>query len=279
MPDSAAVLVGLMAGAVGVLVAFLPLRRWVGPVESTALALAFFGWREDYTSVEFGQAIVLVVVGARLPERFWLLRIGAVLWAAQIVGNEVPRWVDDRIPWVAASAVVAIAALGRLGRSTFGEVPTLLLMTWVPLAAYLATPDTEEVTVVGVAFAVACAVMVVRRLSVAPGATDALAVAMVWAIVIGGRERWPSYVVISAGALLVYAGVLFVAGRQVEWRSRWGAALVALHLVTGVVAARWAALGRDWSVNWSRAVVVFMVAVAAAAPLMWQASRRRPLHA
>ena len=122
-----------MAGAVGVVVAFLPLRRWLGPVEATALGLVFFGWREDFTSVEFGQAIVLVVVGARLPERFWLLRIGAVLWAAQIVGNEVPRWVDDRIPWVAASAVVAIAALGRLGRSTFGEVPTLLLMTWVPL--------------------------------------------------------------------------------------------------------------------------------------------------
>lgn len=279
MPDNAAVLVGLMAGAVGVLVAFLPVRRWLGPVEATALAVAFFGWREDFTSVELGQAIVLVVVGARLPERMWPLRIGAVLWAAQIVGNQVPLWVDDRIPWVAASGVVAVAVLGRLGRSTFGEAPTLLLMTWVPLAAYLATPDTEEVTVVGVAFAVACAVVIVRRISVAPGATDALAVAMVWAIVIGGRERWPSYVVISAGALLVYAAVLFMAGRRLRWETPAGVAFIALHLVTGVVAARWAALGKSWSVNWVRAAIVVAVAVAVAAPLVWRATRPRPVHA
>ena len=181
-----------MAGAVGVVVAFLPLRRWLGPVEATALGLGVFGWNSDLTSPELLVAMVVVIVGARLPDELRWLRVAAIVCAAWIVGSEWPFSALEYYSWLAASAVVALAAIGRTSRAAFGTVETLALLVWVPLAAYLAVPDTEEVTAIGVAFAVAVAVAWLTGQAPTAGELDAVGVAVVWAILLGGRGRWAS---------------------------------------------------------------------------------------
>lgn len=272
MPDATAVLVGLTAGAVGALLAVVGRAGPVGPVEATALAAAVVGRLSGLVSTELALALVVVLMGARLPDRFGPLKPVALVGAALIVSSEVSGGADDPVWWAVAGSVVVLATLGRLARSSVGPLPTLILVTWLPMAAYLATPDTETVTVVAIAFAVACAVVAVGGRPVAPGAVDAAVVAVVGAVVADGAERDASYLVLSASVLLVHAGALVARGRRIDWTPASVAIAATMHVAIGVLAARWVALGRSWSVNSGRATLLVVVALVAAAPLVWRFS-------
>ena len=272
MPDAAAVLVGVMAAALGSLMASGPARDRVDTVEITAVAVVALGWSADLLSAAAVAAVAIVIVGARLAARWTPLAAVAAVGAALVVWTEVPGDAHEAAGWVAGLATLALVVLGRLARSAFGATPALALVTWIPLAAYLATPDTESVTVVGAAFAVVTFVVALRQVDVSVGAIDAVAVVAVAAIVSDGVERDASYVVLSAAAPLLHAAALELLGRRVVWRPVPAAVFVVLHLLVGVAAARWAALGASWSVNAGRAGVLIVGAVVAVGPLVWHLS-------
>lgn len=268
MPDPVAVLVGLVAGAIGVVVLVAPVRRGVGAVEATAVGVGVVGWVTDPTSPQLLAAMAVVLIGARLPADVRWLQLAALAAAAWLVGTEWPFEVAEYHRWLAAAAVVVLAALGRTGARAFGATWTLALMVWVPLAAYLAVPDTEEVTVVGVAFASAGMATVVARHAPRRHELDAVAVAVVWSILLGGRLRWASYAVIAAVGVLVLGPVVAGLGRRVDWGTAPARLLAVVHVACGVVVARYAALGVDRDENLVRAVVVLGVAMIVSIPLV-----------
>lgn len=279
MPDVEPVVAGVVAALAGCLAVWwagVGRRPAVGPGEVTAVALVVAGWWADVWAPEVAVAVVLVILAGRAVDGgvpgAVSVRWGVVVAAALLVASD--RWppAERWLGVVAALAVVVLVWLAGAARQTMGDRTTYALVAWVPASAYLAVPDTEEVTAVAVAAGLVGVAVLWRDVAVRAGGIDALVVWVVWAAMTGARGREASIVVVGAAATLLVAPVLVAAQRRVRWGlpSAVGVALVAW--LGGVVLPRWAGLGPDVGAAVARSAVVAIAMAVGVAMLVWRRS-------
>ena len=273
MPDTLALLAGMVA-AVAVVAVPSVLRTIDDRALVGAVVCALMLGGTGYAPLGVVRAVALLVVGWRTT---LVLRVGIVVLAAVMFGAAMPTGADTWLGLLVAVSVLAALRLVHKARVPFGPAPALALLAWVPVAAYGAVPDTEQITVVAVAMAATAAVVLVTRETPGAAGTAGFVGLVVWAIGAGAAGREAA----AIGALGCF-GVLFagpVAGlarRTVRWSSARGALLVGLHLACGVGAARYAGLEQTAGSALWRVIVVVVPTVAVSVAVILTAPRARP---
>jgi hypothetical protein len=252
MPDTVPLLVGLIAGVAGALVTTRP-NKWLGPTEAAVATLAVVGWAADVLSPLAVAAIAVPLAVGKWPG---VDTAPALLISAGLVMLDTPSAAEDWLGVTAAAAVIVIGLLTRPATTLYGSRATLAMVASMAAVAYLAVPDTEEVTAVAAALGIVAAATALAGIRPKASAVDAAVVATVWAVMTGARGREASVVVLAAAMLLLIAPLAWLGVKRVQWRTPTGTILALLHLAGGVAVARYAGLGSDVSESVIRAVLV-----------------------
>lgn len=239
MPDTLAWMAGLVA-AVAVVAVPSVLRTIDDRALVGAVVCALMLGGTGYAPFGVVVAVALLVLGW---STVFVLRVGIVVLAAVIFGAAMPTGADTWLGVLVAVSVLAALRLVHKARVPFGPAPTLALLAWVPVAAYGAVPDTEQVTVVAVALVATAAVLVVTKETPGAGGTAGFVGLVVWAIGAGAAGREAAAIgALGCFGVLLAGPVARLTRHKVTWSSGRGALLVGLHLACGVAAARYAGL-------------------------------------
>ncbi len=252
MPDTLAVLVGLVAGVAGLLLPGL-LRSTDDALAIGAVVLAALLGGAGLAPLAVVPAVGLVVLagGQTLP-----IRVGSMVAAAALLGLAVPDPADRWLGVAAVVGVVVVVISVESAVGVFGSRPTLVLLAWVPVAVYAAVPDTEEITAVGFALGVLAVGHLWGGRNVSTVGLAGFGALIVWASAVGARGREAAFVTVACFAVLVLAPVAHRLRRSIQWRTPAGLSLTLLHVFAGLLVARWAGLGRDVGDAATRAVLV-----------------------
>ncbi|MGI9577630.1 MAG: hypothetical protein ACR2OH_05495 [Microthrixaceae bacterium] len=270
MPDTLAVLAGAVAAAAALVLPFV-LRSTGDRATVGAVVCAAVLGGTGYAPLGLLVATALVLMSWRAPI---LVRVGSVLLAAVLFGAALPKAADAWLGLLVAAAVLAAMRVVHKARVPFGSAATLAMLAWVPIAAYGAVPDTEHVTVVGVAVAVVALAELVAGGRPSAAGTAAFVGLIVWSIGAGAAGREAAAIgALGCFALLLLGPVARLTGRSVRWLSVSGVSLAALHAVTAVVAARFAGLEQGAATAAWKLLVVLVPALALGLVLVMLAPR------
>lgn len=252
MPDTLAVLVGLVAGVAGlVLPRFLRSTDDALAIGAVALAALLGGAGLAPLAVVAAVGLLMLAGTQTLP-----IRVGSLAASAVLLGLAVPDSADRWLGVAAVVGVVVVVVSVESAVGVFGSRPTLGLLAWVPVAVYAAVPDTEEITAVGFALGVLAVGHFWGGRNVSTVGLAGFGALIVWASAVGARGREAAFVTVACLAVLVLAPVAHWLRRSIQWRSPAGLTLSLLHALAGLLVARWAGLGRDVGVAATRAVIV-----------------------
>lgn len=194
--------------------------------------------------------------------------------ALALAAADLPNDPGTALTIAALVAMAAAAGLGWLGSHRLGPGFAWVLVAAGAVPVYGAVPDTEQITVVAAALAVAALVILVWPTAAVPGAfTVAVAAALVvWAAAAGSGGR-PAAFVSAAGALAGLAVVTLVRGTRGPI-GVWSAPGVALIVITGgisLMVARTGGIADDVA----PAIVMAAAVIAVGAAAMWVVAGRR----
>jgi len=221
-------------------------------------------------------AVGLILLGWRAG---FAIRLMTMALAAVLLGLALPRGAPDWLEIATAASALAAMRVVHKARVPFSPGPTMALLAWVPIAAYGAVPDTEQVTVVAIVVCAVAAGAALAGTRPTPAGTAALVGLVIWAIGVGATGR-------GAAAIGAYAcfGVLWLgpfarmARAHIRWTSSSGIILGLIHVACGVAAARFAGLETSVaSATWRVAVVLVPTMVAGAVVVL--GAKRKPYPA
>lgn len=241
MPDGLALLVGAIAG-VGALFAAEVSRRTIELVTVAVLGLAVLVAFTPIGSVWVPLAMGLVLAGryVSLSRPEVLVLLGAAVLAVGLPAV-APLWLQVVTGFAAAGAAFVL----RSDAEVTGASATLGLGLISCAGIYAAAPDTEQITVVGVAVGIVLVVGFFRAMEIEVPFLVGLAI--MWAAGAGSAGR-PAAMIGCLGCL----GVLWFIFPVQQWArsrpgagGRWLGALTVAHVVTVAVSSRVAGLQDD----------------------------------
>lgn len=267
MPDTVNVLMGVIAGFSGLVLPRVLRNTGDGVAVAAVVTAALLGGT-GFAPLAVLLAVALILVGGVLPTGY---RVVAILAAALLLGLAMPTAAADWLGWVTAGAVIVAIPMVETGRRGFGPFPLLLMLAWVPIAIYVAVPDTEQITTVAVALAVVALGQVVGGREPSPGGVAAFVALTVWASSVGAHGRDAAIVgALGCFAVLILGPFLRLVRRCIKWWSPVGVAMAALHLGGAVAAARVAGIRHDMGDAVTRTAVVTGLVLLVGELLVWR---------